>query len=166
MGMKRFTSKMLFSRAVYASTCCRNAQKSLGNQAFLISPLFWKGERPNRSPGRWGYSAAPSGAASGAVGPFAQRKKHQIPVANTAQPPSAPPGVFPVPAEGAAQGCAGGRRHLAAGAKGPGLPNGKPGPGAKGPGPGFQGATRPRRPPGPLGFCQPQRDRDVLWNVT
>lgn len=142
MGMKRFTSKMLFLRAADAATCGRNAQKKPGKPGFFDLPLcFGKESGPIGGPGRWGGSAAPSEPLRGPRAPFLQRNKGQ-----TAQPPS--PSL--AQGEGVFLGSRGGRRHLAAGAKGPGLPNGKPGPGGqRPPGPGFQGAARPRRPPGP-----------------
>lgn len=123
-------------------------QKKPGKPGFFGLPLcFGRESGPIGGPGRWGGSAAPSGAYGP---PSRQTPPPPVDAPSPLQRPApvAPPGDCPVPAEGAAQGCAGGRRHLAAGATGPGLPNGKPGPGGQGPpGPGFQGAARPRRPP-------------------
>ena len=141
MGMKRFTSKMLFLRAADAATCGRNAKKAWETRLFWSPPLFWKGERPHRRPWALGRFRRPFGAPSGATGPlFTAEQGPDGPASQSLLGP----GGRGIP------GGAGGRRHLAAGAKGPGLPNGKPGPGGqRPPGPGFQGAARPRRPPGP-----------------
>ena len=142
MGMKRFTSKMLFLRAAYAATYYRNEKKPGKPGCFDLSLCSGRRRAPLGALAL-GLSRRPFESRFGAVDPFAQRNKHQ-----TAQPPSA----SLAQGDGVPLGSQGGRRHLAAGAKGPGLPNGKPGPGAKGPRPGFQGATRPRRPPRAAGI--------------
>ena len=140
MGMKRFTSKMLFLRAAYAATYYRNEKKPGKPGCFDLSLCSGRRRAPLGALAL-GLSRRPFESRFGAVDPFAQRNKHQ-----TAQPPSA----SLAQGEGVSLGSQGGRRHLAAGAKGPGLPNGKPGPGGLWPpGAGFQGAARPRRPPGP-----------------
>ena len=123
-------------------------QKKPGKPGFFDLPLCFGRERAPI--GALGVGAIPPPLREplrGPRAPFAQRKKHQIPVANTAQPPSAPPGVFPVPAEGAAQGCAGGAAAFGGRGHRPRPAKWKARAGGQGPRPGRSGRYAPPPPP-------------------
>lgn len=118
-------------------------QKKPGKPGFFDLPLcFGRESGPIGGPGRWGGSAAPSEPLRGLRAPLHSGTR--------ARRPSLP--VPPWPRGKGYSWGRGGRRHLAAGAKGPGLPNGKPGPGAKGPRPGFSGRCAPPPPPRSAGI--------------
>ena len=116
-------------------------QKKPGKPGFFDLPLcFGRESGPIGGPGRWGGSAAPSEPLRGPRAPFLQRNRGQ-----TAQPPS----PSWAQGEGVSLGARGGGGIWRPGPKAPACQMESPGRGPKAPRPGFQGAARPRRPPGP-----------------